>query len=177
MSYTLTIPLALTTDKDFVFQLFKNPYEQFKKFIKVSYDIKEHDYPENVENPIYCSYKVLPAEVSYYLFFLASQVAITYGLKKTCSINNKVYPYFYSDSKLAYVISECDLADFNKLLMYPDFDIHVDTSIESININSHVDINKMNISDELFKKLFGDNVLLQSHCQAVLDKIVNNSST
>ena len=180
MTNTLTIPLKPKTDRSVLVNTFKLPYSQYKKFVKVSDNMYEHDYPQEIKNAIFCSFKVIPEYLSYYLFFFASQIAIKSGLTKICIVNNKKYPYFYYCDLLMYVVPASDRNDFNSDLIYRnfsadlkyrDFNIQVVDDIEDINIHSHLDIKKMTITDEEFKRLFGDNELLKENCKALSDSI------
>lgn len=171
MSYTLSIPLKMKANKDSLVEDFQFPYTEYKKFIKVSCNIEEHDYPKKIKNGIFCSYKVMRQDAAYYLRFFASNIAIKNGLKKICKVNKKSYPYYYYDWKIVYIIPKNDVSDFNEYLMYEDFDIHVNEEVEDINIHFHIKKSIMDIKEKEFNDLFGDNELLKNNCKDLLNRL------
>jgi hypothetical protein len=170
MAYTLSIPLENKEKKEDLISAFEFPYGESKEFVKLSSKINEHDYPKKVKNGIFISYKTYKNDVKYYLEFYAQTITIRYGLKKICKINKKEYPYYYLDSRLVFVIPENDISDFNEFLMYENFNIVVYTEVDNINIFKHVE-RKMDINDQDFKNLFGDNDLLKINCNELLKRL------
>ena len=74
------------------------------------------------------------------------------------------------DSRLVFVIPENDISDFNEFLMYENFNIVVYKEVDNINIFKHVE-RKMDINDQDFKNLFGDNDLLKINCNELLKRL------
>lgn len=169
MGYSVSLPLLKKANKEAImnaFDLF--PYTEQKDYIWMSDDPDDHGYSKKLKNGIFYSYKALPNEVHYYLWFFSSLIVSKFGLIKKCKLTNKSYPYFLYDGITVYVIPEEDEVLFaDKFVMY-----QVIKNVNDINIHSHMSKDvKERYKPEEFNLFFGDNDLLKEHCKALLNVI------
>lgn len=171
MGYTVTIPLLKKANKEAIMAAFKLfPYTSYNDYIWMSDDPEDHGYAKNLKNAIFYSYKCMPNDAHYYLWFFSSVMVSKFGLSKKCKLNDKSYPYFYYDGITVYVIPEDDRTDFDG----SDIMFNVLQHVDNIDIHSHMsqDI-KANYTKEQFDLLFGDNDLLKEHCK-ILSNVSDN---
>lgn len=169
MGYSITIPLKKKIDREqYISLLDETPYHQLNTYLRAGEDYEDFSYVVKCKNAIYCDFKALNEAEKYYLLFFASQLAIKHGLKKTCKKNNKMYPYFYYDHEVTYVIPKEDEKDFDPTA-YEKFRIHVNDKIEDINIHAHLKNKKFDMSEKEFNEFFGDNNLLKENCKKLFE--------
>jgi hypothetical protein len=135
MPYTLTVPLKDNTDTVSLIGVFQLPYPHYKKFITVSANVNDHFYPQEIDNSLFCSYKIMPEDGVAYVKYYASQVAIKYGLEMVCPVNGKQYAYFYQDNRLVYVVPASDQIDFPVDYFYESFDIHINKNCPDLSVD------------------------------------------
>lgn len=168
MGYSVALPLLKKANKDAILKAFELfPYKDYENYIWMSDDPEDHCYSKN-KNGVFYSYKCLPNEVHYYLWFFSAVIVSKFGLKKKCKLTDKSYPYFLYDGITVYVIPEEDEAlFFDKFIMY-----QVIKNVDDIDIHSHMSKDvKAKYTQEEFNLYFGDNNLLKEHCKSLLNVI------
>lgn len=169
MGYSVALPLLKKANKEAILKTFELfPYKDYEKYIWMSDDPEDHCYSKN-KNGVFYSYKSLPSEVHYYLWFFSAVIVSKFGLKKKCKLTDKSYPYFLYDGITVYVIPEEDEVLFaDKFIM-----CQVIKNVVDINIHSHMSKDvKEKYTPEEFNLYFGDNDLLKNHCKNLM-KIIN----
>jgi len=173
MGYTLSLPLLKKSNKAAIMAVLENfLYEDEKQYVWMSDDSEDHSYSVNLNNGIFYSYKSMPTEVHYYIWYSIALMASKFGRKKTSKLTGKKYPYFYYDSVVIYVITKEDESIFKQASLN-DYDLkyRVLEDIKDINIHKRlVDIDKKYTPEEI-KLSFGDNDLLKTNCQLVFDAV------
>lgn len=169
MGYTVSVPLLKKAKKEAImaaFSLF--PYTAYNDYLWMNDNPEDHGYSKSLKNGIFYSYKCMPNEAHYYLWFFSSIIVSKFGLRKKCKLTDKSYPYFLYDGITVYVIPEEDEVLFTgKFVMY-----QVIKNVCDIDIHSHVSKDlKEKYTPEEFNLFFGDNDLLKEHCKNLLNVI------
>lgn len=173
MGYTISVPLLKKVNKEAIIEEFdKFPYENEREYVWMNEHADDHSYSVDIKNGIFCSYKTMPMDTQYYIWYFSALMASRFGRKKMCKQVGNKYPYFYYDSKIIYVIPARDEFLFEDFEFDDDFSYKVLQDIDDIYIYRNVDVNdKVALEDA--KLFFGDNDVLKMNCQKLLD-FVNN---
>jgi hypothetical protein len=169
MGYSVSLPLLKKANKEAImaaFNLF--PYTDYNDYLSMSDDPDDHGYSKTIKNGIFYSYKCMPNDAHYYLWFFSSLIVSKFGLTKKCKVTDKSYPYFYYDGIIVYVIPKEDRSAFD----HSGLKFNVLQDVDDIDIHSHMSKKvKGTYEQEEFNLLFGDNDLLKEYCKNLLNVV------